>query len=55
MHTSECLPKIEMLETIDSQLGGEHFLILIDRFESRFNTYINRYQFQLTTVQDSVG
>jgi len=22
MHTSECLPNIEMLETIDSRLGG---------------------------------
>lgn len=55
MHTSECLPNIEMLETIDSRLGGEHFMILIDRFESRFNTFINRYKFQLKTVQDSEG
>jgi len=55
MHTSECLPNIEMLGTIDSQLGDEHFLILIDRFESRFNTFINRYKFQLKMVQDSEG
>jgi len=55
MHTSECLPNIEMLGTIDSQLGDEHFLILIDRFESRFNTFINRYKFQLKMVHDSEG
>lgn len=56
LHSSECLPYLDAIKVLnDAPHREEIILIVIDQFESRYNTFINHNSIELTAMRDPKG
>lgn len=56
LHSSECTPYLEIIKRLNqSRFKDQVILVIIDKFESRFNIFLDQNKIELLSIRDSEG
>lgn len=56
LHSSECTPYLDVIKRLNqSRFKDQVILVIIDKFESRFNIFLDQNKIELLSIRDPEG